>query len=436
MNYLRICFAIMPFGEKEVVNDRGERRTVDFDRVYETVFEPAIREVTLPESGRLEPRRTDRDFFAGDISQEMFEYLEYSRVALADITGLNPNVFYELGVRHRARQAGTVIFRQPLAKIPFDINQIKAFPYEYEPEGQARESQQFITRVLTESLAQNRIDSPVQRALLVQREQRSFIESDLRNAENAIRVGDRAKAIAAYRKALDADPGNNLLCLRLGLLLKDDGRWGEALEQFTRAVATAPIYAEAYREKGIAENKLYHKAGRPRGMPDGIDALQKAIALNPGDFDAHASLGGALRREGRLAEALAEYERAVEVSRGHSYPLLNALKIDAQLKGRLEIDDRRRFLITRAEKSLRAQVATDPPYDPPWSFFDLAEIRLYGGDRDEFLSLAARGAEHAGHAWQINTFRDSLEALRKAGVELPGLEEGLVLLRERASYLE
>ncbi len=299
LDYRKICFVIMPFGEKEVVNEKGEQRTVDFDAIYDGIFEPALRAVTLPEGGSLVPRRTDSDFFSGSISQEMFEYLEYSRMALADITGLNPNVFYELGVRHRARQAGTAIFRQLLAKIPFDINQIKAFPYEYEPADHARDSAALITRVVTESLEQNRMDSPVQLALHVQRHEHSFIEDDLRDAENALRVGDRAKAIAAYTKAAAEDPGNNLVHLRRGLLLKDLGNWEEALDAFNQAVAMAPGYAEAHREKGIAENKLFHRAGRPAGMPDGLAALGKAVELNPDDYDAFASLGGALKRAGQ-----------------------------------------------------------------------------------------------------------------------------------------
>jgi tetratricopeptide (TPR) repeat protein len=435
IDYLKTCFVIMPFGQKEVTDDKGEHRMVNFDSIYELVFEPAIRQAQLPEGGRLEPRRTDKDFHMGDISQEMFEYLEYSRVALTDISGLNPNVLYELGVRHRARQAGTVIFRQPGAKIPFDISQIKAFPYEYEPEDHARKSTDFIASVLMESLQQNKIDSPVQRALIVQREERSFIEADLRDAENAIRVGDKPAAIAAYRKAVAADPGNNLLYVRLGLLLKDDGRWPDAVEQFTNAIAAAPTYGDAWREKGIAENKLYHKGKKAPGLANGIDALRKAIELNPDDYDAHASLGGALKREGHLEEALAEYDRATEVSRGHSYPLLNAIRLNAQLRGKLEIDAKRRFLIGRAEKSLRAQTATEPPYDPPWSFFDLAEIRLYTGNKEAFLETASKGVEYAGHAWQVTTFMDGLSALRDAGVDLAGLSEGIDMLREQASFL-
>ena len=86
----------MPFGMKKL-----GRRTIDFDLIYDSVFLPAISRVVVPQGGSLEPRRTDRDFFTGDITVEMFRYLEYSRLVLADVTGLNANVFYELGVRHR-----------------------------------------------------------------------------------------------------------------------------------------------------------------------------------------------------------------------------------------------------------------------------------------------------------------------------------------------
>lgn len=435
MDYARICFVIMPFGTKPVTDDQGRTREMDFDAIYAGIFEPAIRSAPLPEGGQLEPRRTDRDFFAGDIGQDMFEYLEYSRVALADLTGLNPNVLYELGVRHRARQAGTAIFRQPGVKLPFDIAQIKAFPYEYEPSEQAEESRALISRVLSESLQQNRLDSPVQKALRVQRERYPEIESRLKAAENAIRAGARPRAIQEYRAALQGDPGNNLLHLRLGLLLKDEGEWEQARQQFQNAIAAAPEYAEAHREKGVAENKLHHQNPR-RGLPDGIASLQRAVELNPDDYDAHASLGGALRRAGRLDEALAHYERAVEVSNGHSYPLLNAIKLAALRDGKLELDGKRGFLLRRAERSLRAQVATEPPYDAPWSFFDLAEIRLYQGDPAGFRELAERGTECASAAWQVATFRDTLRQLMEGGVAPEGLREGVEMLSEREGYLK
>lgn len=119
IDYSKICFVIMPFGTKTLASEgingtAGKRveKTIDFDALYADIFVPAISAVNLPENGKLESHRTDQDFFTGDTKQDMFEYLEYSRFALCDITGLSPNVMYELGVRPRAREAGTAIFRQ------------------------------------------------------------------------------------------------------------------------------------------------------------------------------------------------------------------------------------------------------------------------------------------------------------------------------------
>src|SRR5258707_1257412 len=119
----------------------------------------------------------------------MFQYLEYSRFAMADISGLNFNVAYELGVRHRAREAGTGIFRQGQSAPPFDISSIKAFPYEYTPADEADKARALITRVLMESLVRNRLDSPVRLALNAQR-QSGAIDDLLKQAEDAIRNQD------------------------------------------------------------------------------------------------------------------------------------------------------------------------------------------------------------------------------------------------------
>ncbi len=429
MDYSKICFVIMPFGKKKV----GENE-VDFDQIYAEIFEPAINAVPLPapEQGQLEARRTDKDFFAGDISYEMFNYLEYSRFALADITGLNANVFYELGHRHRARESGTAIFRQTDAPIPFDINQIKAFPYEYFPEEQAAESRELIERVLTESLQQNRPDSPVRRALAGQRERGGDAEALIMEAENALRNQDPATAVLKYQAAVAADPDNHLVRLGLGLLLKNRGDWSEALEQFTAAIALAPDYAEAHREKGIAENKLFRKTEEP---PDGEESLRKAVGLNPQDFDALASLGGVLKRKNDLEGALDAYRESASVSRGHSYPLLNALKLEAVAAGKLEIDAKTTLMLRRALKSRQAQAANDPPYDAPWSHFDLAEMRLYLGDAEGFLATIDEGLVVCEHAWQPQTFRDSLALLADAAIELPGLAEGIAKLDEMIPLL-
>jgi tetratricopeptide (TPR) repeat protein len=416
----------MPFGEKPV----GDR-TVNFDKLYDDIFLPGISPVSLPEGGKLEPRRTDKDFFAGDIKLEMFQYLEYSRFALADISGLNFNVAYELGTRHRAREYGTAIFRQTQFSPPFDISSIKAFPYEFEPADKAAEARELITRVLTESLIQNRLDSPVRLALGAQLAS-GKIDGLLAQAENEIRKQNWIGAMEIYRQAILIDPNNPLARMKLGILARDREIWDEALEQFTRATAVSPDYGAAWREKGIVENKIAQNAKKAMDTDPapGEPSLRRAIELNNKDFDAYASLGGVLRRAKRFAQALTAYDHSYKISGGHPYPLLNALKLRVQVNGSLALSGPDKLALARAERVREGQSEQNPPFDKPWCFFDLAEIKLYRGNPKAFLDVAIKGLEQTDANWQGKTFVDSLRLLLPASEELPGLKEGLAQLEQ------
>jgi tetratricopeptide (TPR) repeat protein len=424
-DYTKVCFVIMPFGVKPV----GDKK-VDFDKIYDGIFEPAIRQVSLPEGGMLEPHRTDKDFFSGDIGQEMFEYLNHSRFALADITGLNANVMYEIGVRHAARESGTAIFRQGDATIPFDINRIKAFPYSYQPEEHAAESRVLITRVLTESLRQNALDSPVQLALRAQREEpnREVVQALLLEAENAVRRFDRPAAIAKLRQAVAAGQGNALVHVRLGLLLRDHADLDGAVAQFTAATTLQPDYSDAWREKGIQQARMTNNA-------EGEAALREAIRLNPNDFDALASLGGIQRKTNRQDEAATMYQRAVEVSGGHPYPLLMAIKLRARTTGALGIDATTKRQLFLAEKMRQSQAMANPPLDSPWCMFDVAEMRLYAGDAAGFLQWTRQGLNACENRWEPQTFRSALQLLIDGGVEPAGLRDGLPLIEASIANL-
>jgi tetratricopeptide (TPR) repeat protein len=424
--YDSMCFVIMPFGKKPV-GPTG--REVDFDHIYNNIFAPAIAATRLPEGGNLVPYRTDMDPAAAVIDVPMFRGIEYARMVLCDISGLNPNVFYELGVRHHSQESGTAIFRQTDSPIPFDISHIKAVPYEYDTADNARQSRELITRVLVASLERNLITSPIQMTLRDQRKRPADLEDLLRAAEDHIRARDWDGAIGNYEQALQRFPQSPLIRFKVGLLNKYRGRWGDARDSFLEATRLQSGYAEAYRELGIAENKLLKKDSPP-GTPTGEASLRRAVQLSPNDFDAHASLGGVLKRLGRLEEALAEYGLATQVSEGHPFPLLNELKLRAATAGRLELTDGLKFKLTRAERFRRTQVENTEPLDSPWCFFDLSEIRLYQGSKDDFLKYLEEGLlQRDIRSWQATTHRESLEFLTRAGYDPPGLQEGLAKLR-------
>ncbi len=468
----RTCFVIMPFGKKEVGG-----KEVDFNFIYKEIFEPAIERATTPEKGNLLPARTDMDAFSGSIDQDMFEYIMYSRLAFADISGFNPNVFYEIGARHSAQESGTVIFRQTGHAIPFDINSIKIFEYDYESDEGVEASRDFITTVLSNTLKRNRLDSPVRLALRAQWSgssgsspggesspqgasalaapaqsagspaapcqadtwRKAEVEKFMRDAEEAIRIDDLDMARVNYWGALRFDPLNTIARMRLGLVLKSQGKNYEALEEFATVTKLAPNYGEAWKEKGVVEGQISRvipARKRPRWLPDGFDSLTRATMLVPGDFDAWSSLGGVLKNVRQdLAGALKMYSHAAEISDGHPYPLLNAMKLEALHTGELDLESVREPL-ERAEALRLAQARTTPPTDTPWCFFDLAEIQLYQGETRSFLEFVEQGVASCTMDWQPKTFRDSLKNVFVAqGIEFEGLTEGIARLEQAIADL-
>ncbi len=421
----RTCFVVMPYGQREV--SLGDRKvTIDFDAIYEEIFVPAIESVPLAEGGTLTAHRTDRERYAALIDREMWRAIEYSRLALVDITGLNANVMMELGHRYRARPSGTVVVCQRGTPSAFDLNNVRWFPYEYEPADRAEASRAELREIVRETLERNVLDSPIQRALDLE-EANARVEALKLDAANAVRQGDRVGAARHLAEAVAVEPANGLLRIELGLLQKELGHWPEAVEQFAAATDRMPSHGPAWRERGIAENKLF---GKGKGDADGESSLRRAIELDEEDFDALASLGGVLKRAKRLEEARDAYRRSFDVSGGNSYPLLNHLVLEAHLAGKFELDAVRRMQLQRAAIQRAPQVQHDPPYDAPWSHFDLAQIRLFLGDVAEFHRLGGEAVAHCTARWQVDTFLDTRRLLVDGGVELDGLEDGIAKLEE------
>lgn len=105
------AFVAMPFGTKP-----GHDGTpIDFNRVYEELLKPAL------EAAGCEAFRADEEQRAGDIRTDMFQELLVADLVLADLTLDNPNVWYELGVRHALRARGVVLVQGPRPSTPFDI---------------------------------------------------------------------------------------------------------------------------------------------------------------------------------------------------------------------------------------------------------------------------------------------------------------------------
>lgn len=119
-----VCFMVMPFGKKLTNAEAGKGPAqIDFDALWDKALRPMIQEDL-----KYLPIRADQD--AGSlIIQAMIERLAISDLVIADMTIPNANVYYEVGVRHAAREEGCVLIAADWSKPLFDTAQMRRLTY-------------------------------------------------------------------------------------------------------------------------------------------------------------------------------------------------------------------------------------------------------------------------------------------------------------------
>src|SRR5262249_52496821 len=152
-------FVAMPFGVRKAPLDSegsGRLKEIDFNGVWAEIFQPAI-----PKDFEKENiKRADELRLSGPIDRKYIEWLYDSDVVLADLTFGNPNVFYELGIRHALSRKGTVMVACEGARLPFDVQNQTVFRYDYFKATTIRAFQTQLREALKYALAQE-LDSPV-----------------------------------------------------------------------------------------------------------------------------------------------------------------------------------------------------------------------------------------------------------------------------------
>lgn len=116
----KYCFVIMPYGEKL----DAEGHPINFDEIFEYIITPPLEQM------KMKVTRCDKIPDAGSIHRGMLRHILHDDLAIVDITTLNPNVFYELGVRHALRRSGTVLIRKSGTRNPFNIQGMRTLEYD------------------------------------------------------------------------------------------------------------------------------------------------------------------------------------------------------------------------------------------------------------------------------------------------------------------
>jgi O-acetyl-ADP-ribose deacetylase (regulator of RNase III) len=97
----------------------------------------------------------------------MLEQIYQADVAVVDITTLNPNVFYELGVRHSLVGCVTVIIKRQGTNVPFNIRGLEVIEYDLTNLGSAHEAKTKIMNFIKNGLKSRKVDSLVHQSLSI-----------------------------------------------------------------------------------------------------------------------------------------------------------------------------------------------------------------------------------------------------------------------------
>jgi transcriptional regulator with XRE-family HTH domain len=120
----RVCFVISPIGKE------GTEAYKNFKEVLDHIIKPAI----AASGYELQVLRADEIEKPGSFIKDILRGVLDSFVVIADLTDQNPNVFYELGVRH-SRSPRTILIAQDIEFVPSDLREYRVIVYERSFEG-------------------------------------------------------------------------------------------------------------------------------------------------------------------------------------------------------------------------------------------------------------------------------------------------------------
>jgi hypothetical protein len=449
MSHLAICFIIMPFGKKPDMAGRE----IDFDRIYKEIIEPAVKEVGF------ESIRADEEVNAGLIHKAMYERLMLSEFAIADLSLFNPNVYYELGVRHVMRPQSTVLMAADASRLPFDVSHLRTLTYSLDDRGEPKDAagdRVKLVKRLNDTKQDGKADSPLFKLMIglkppeIAHSKTDVFRNEVTYSQDWKAKLAKARSLAGKERlaALDqirTDLGDISVVqagVVIDLLLSYRGisAWDKVIELYE---AMDPVLRQSTltREQyGMALNR----AGRSK---DAETVLCELIKERGPSSETYGLLGRVYKDRWEAAKkandigargwadkAIKTYISGFEADWRDAYPGVNAVNLLALTNPK---DPRIAELAPVVRYAVERKIARGTP--DYWDYATLIELAVIAGDLDaatELLPDAIVKLEESGEGWNAKTTADSLERIRSswqaAGKEDARLDTIIAELLKRA----
>src|SRR5882672_4525239 len=446
-----LCFVLMPFGSKA---DASGGPNINFDPIYEQAIKPAI------EAAGMELVRADGERTGGIIHKPMFERLLLCDFAVADLTTGNPNVFYELGVRHAARPATTLAIFAANQRLPFDVNYLRSLRYDLGPNNSftSREAG-LLQRSLSARLGELRkvavegeaTDSPLFQLL------DGYHAPDIARLKTDVfreRVrysSERKRALAAARgkkdvhemEGIEKDLGSFDM-IEVGVLVdlflsyRAVGAWGSMLNLYDRMPVSLKRTVMVREQYGLALNRV----GRWR---QAVEVLEQVNAEQGPSSETLGILGRVYKdlwvkadneslAQGYLRKAIDSYVRGFEADWRDAYPGINAVTL-LDIEGSPGSENHKAELLPVVTFAVKQRLKfAKPDY---WDYATLLELAVLRSDEDEARRPLSDALSHIREEWEPKSTANNLaliqNARKKRGLDQAWLDDIVSALRSQSS---
>ena len=414
-----LCFVLMPFGKKPTVSGI----VIDFDAVYQHLIAPAIN------MADMRPLRADEEQAGGIIQKPMFERLILCEYAVADLTTANPNVFYELGIRHAVRQWSTVLlYSKNSNQLPFDVAPLRGLPYVLGADGRPLKidsTRGAIAARLAEA-RQARTDSPIYQLVdnypdIDHTKTDVFREQVHYSWETKTRLATaRTEGIGKLREIendiapiRDQESG---VVIDLFLSYRAVKAWDYMIALVGKMHASLAATVMVREQQALALNRAGRSEEAERALLELIDQRGPSSEtygilgrVYKDRWETAQKAGQAILAEGLIEKAIDAYLRGFETDWRDAYPGINAATL-MELKD--PPDDRRHKIIPVVTYAVERRIAAGKP--DYWDYATLLELAVLSGDEAVAHEALANAAASVRETWEPETTVRNLRLIRKA----------------------
>jgi tetratricopeptide (TPR) repeat protein len=446
------CFVITSFDKKDniidlkskYINHRSDEvQRIDFDMIYNDLVKPAIIKAGL------EPLIENQEATFGLIHKTMYEKIILCEFCVADLTNLNPNVYYELGMRYAVKPFTTIpIIASSHFPLPFDIGSNRIFAYQVESNFNLADKQNDIDKlaaILKNAKINRSTDSPLYDMINGIEFQNSVAHEKTDVFREKVHYNEKIKDDLAYARAKTTDKKDKEKEVRIEAIdeivekyrplenietavlidimisyrnIEAFVQMQKFIEQLPRYVFETVMVQEQYafilnRNGGKAKPVDEVMINKAEAVLRKLEKQGKASSESYGiwgriykdKFDRAYKANNTDEAKIHLENALKYYEKGFESDPRDAYPGINYVTC-LELLGEKEKALR---LVPAVEYSVKAKMKRKSP--DYWDFATLLELAVIENKLDEAEKLFHKAKSLATESWMFGTTKNNLQLI-------------------------